>query len=108
MTGERKPIVEIINGNKKYGDNHVVHDFNLKIYEGEFLTMLGPSGCGKTTLLRMIGGFEEATDGQILYPGSEVSVSSMWVIVSRLRSGYDNLSKVHRRWHAAMSSCSDR
>lgn len=72
MTGERKAIVEIINVNKKYGENHVVHDFNLKIYEGEFLTMLGPSGCGKTTLLRMIGGFEEATDGQILIEGENV------------------------------------
>lgn len=72
MTDERKAIVELINVNKKYGDNHVVHDFNLKIYEGEFLTMLGPSGCGKTTLLRMIGGFEELTDGQILLEGESV------------------------------------
>lgn len=72
MTGERKAIVEIVNVNKKYGENHVVHDFNLKIYEGEFLTMLGPSGCGKTTLLRMIGGFEVASDGQILLEGENV------------------------------------
>jgi spermidine/putrescine transport system ATP-binding protein len=72
MTGERKAIVELINVNKKYGENHVVHDFNLRIYEGEFLTMLGPSGCGKTTLLRMIGGFEEVSDGQILLEGENV------------------------------------
>jgi len=72
MTGERKAIVELIKVNKKYGENHVVHDFNLKIYEGEFLTLLGPSGCGKTTLLRMIGGFEDVTDGQILIEGENV------------------------------------
>ncbi len=72
MIEERKAIVEIVNVNKKYGENHVVHDFNLKIYEGEFLTMLGPSGCGKTTLLRMIGGFEEVSDGQILLEGENV------------------------------------
>ncbi len=72
MTGERKAIVEIKNVNKIYGDNHVVHDLNLEIYEGEFLTMLGPSGCGKTTILRMIGGFEEATSGQILVEGENV------------------------------------
>ena len=72
MTGERKAIVEIMNVNKKYGENHVVHDLNLTIYEGEFLTMLGPSGCGKTTLLRMIGGFEEVTGGQILIEGQNV------------------------------------
>ncbi len=72
MTGEKKAIVEIKNVNKKYADNHVVHDLTLDIYEGEFLTMLGPSGCGKTTLLRMIGGFEETTDGQILIEGENV------------------------------------
>jgi len=72
MAAEKKAIVEIRNVNKKYADNHVVHDLNLDIYEGEFLTMLGPSGCGKTTLLRMIGGFEEATDGQILIEGENV------------------------------------
>ncbi len=72
MTGEKKAIVEIKNVNKKYGENHVVHDLTLDIYEGEFLTMLGPSGCGKTTLLRMIGGFEEASSGQILIEGENV------------------------------------
>lgn len=72
MTGEKKAIVEIKNVNKKYGDNHVVHDLDLEIYEGEFLTMLGPSGCGKTTLLRMIGGFEETSGGQILIEGENV------------------------------------
>ncbi len=72
MTQERKAIVEIRNVNKIYGENHVVHDLNLVVYEGEFLTMLGPSGCGKTTILRMIGGFEEASNGQILVEGKNV------------------------------------
>lgn len=69
---ERKAIVEIKNVNKIFGENHVVHDLDLTIYEGEFLTMLGPSGCGKTTILRMIGGFEEPTGGQILVEGERV------------------------------------
>lgn len=68
----RKAIVEIKNVNKLYGDNHVVHNLDMKVYEGEFLTMLGPSGCGKTTILRMIGGFEEPSDGQILVEGERV------------------------------------
>ncbi|MFV0341341.1 MAG: ABC transporter ATP-binding protein [Anaerocolumna sp.] len=72
MSEERKAIVEIKNVNKIYGDNHVVHNLNMVIYEGEFLTMLGPSGCGKTTTLRMIGGFEEPSDGQILVEGERV------------------------------------
>ena len=42
-----------------------VKDFNIEISKGEFVTLLGPSGCGKTTTLRMIGGFENPTDGDI-------------------------------------------
>ena len=38
---------------------------NLGIHSGEFFTLLGPSGCGKTTTLRMIGGFEEPTEGEV-------------------------------------------
>ena len=68
----RKEIVEIKNVNKLYGENHVVHNLDMQVYEGEFLTMLGPSGCGKTTILRMIGGFEEPSDGQILVEGERV------------------------------------
>jgi spermidine/putrescine transport system ATP-binding protein len=64
-----KAIVEIQRVNKLYGENHVVKDLNLDIYEGEFLSILGPSGCGKTTTLRMIAGFEEQTDGVILVEG---------------------------------------
>jgi iron(III) transport system ATP-binding protein len=43
-----------------------VQNFNLEINKGEFVTLLGPSGCGKTTTLRMIGGFETPTTGDIL------------------------------------------
>lgn len=65
-------IVSIQNVNKYFGDNHVIKDLNLEIEEGEFLTLLGPSGCGKTTILRMIAGFEDATDGTILVQGEHV------------------------------------
>jgi spermidine/putrescine transport system ATP-binding protein len=69
MRENSKPIVKIINVNKFYGDNHIVNDLSLTIYEKEFLSILGPSGCGKTTLLRMIAGFEYQTDGEILIEG---------------------------------------
>lgn len=65
-------IVEIKNVNKYYGDNRVVKDLNLCVNEGEFLTMLGPSGCGKTTTLRMIAGFEDPSEGEILVEGESV------------------------------------
>jgi spermidine/putrescine transport system ATP-binding protein len=67
-----KAIVEVKNVNKIFGSTHVVHDMNMTIYEGEFLTLLGPSGCGKTTTLRMIGGFESPTNGSILIEGIPV------------------------------------
>lgn len=64
--------MEIKNVNKFYGENHVVKDLNLVVYEGEFLTLLGSSGCGKTTSLRMIAGFEEPTKGMILVEGEPI------------------------------------
>jgi spermidine/putrescine transport system ATP-binding protein len=45
----------------------------LHIEKNEFLTMLGPSGCGKTTTLRIIGGFEHPSEGQILFDGVDVN-----------------------------------
>lgn len=65
-------IVEIEGVNKAYGNNHVVKDLNLKVEEGEFLTLLGSSGCGKTTTLRMIAGFEEPTSGSIKVEGENI------------------------------------
>ena len=65
-------IVEMIGVNKRYGSNHVVKDLNLKVNEGEFLTLLGSSGCGKTTTLRMIAGFEEPSTGTIKVEGVPV------------------------------------
>ena len=65
-------IVSLRNVEKWYGNNHVVKDMNLEIEEGEFLTLLGPSGCGKTTTLRMIAGFEDATEDSIEVQGVRV------------------------------------
>ena len=65
-------IVELENVNKIYGENHVVKDLNLKVKEGEFLTLLGSSGCGKTTTLRMIAGFEEPTSGSVRVEGETI------------------------------------
>jgi len=67
-----EPIVTIQHVDKYFGDNHVIKDLNLEIEEGEFLTLLGPSGCGKTTILRMIAGFEDATNGIIKVQGERV------------------------------------
>ncbi|MEJ7901924.1 MAG: ABC transporter ATP-binding protein [Thermomicrobiales bacterium] len=60
-------IVETRKLTKEFdGDVKVVKDIDIRTSDGEFLVLLGPSGCGKTTLLRMIGGLEKPTSGQIL------------------------------------------
>ena len=50
--------IELIHIDKYYGTNHVLHDLNLTIEDGDFMTLLGPSGCGKTTTLRVVSGLE--------------------------------------------------
>ena len=52
---------------KKYGDNVIIPNLNLKVKNGEFFTLLGPSGCGKTTLLRMVAGFNSIEGGKISF-----------------------------------------
>jgi spermidine/putrescine transport system ATP-binding protein len=66
-------IVELKQIVKRFGEVEVVKSLDLAIEKGEFLTFLGPSGCGKTTTLRMIGGFETPTSGEIWLGGREVS-----------------------------------
>jgi spermidine/putrescine transport system ATP-binding protein len=58
---------------KRFDDVVAVDNLSLEIERGSFFAMLGPSGCGKTTTLRMIGGFEEPTDGLIYLGDREVS-----------------------------------
>ncbi len=61
--------VDIRNVSKWFGDVTALDDVSFDIRRGEFFSLLGPSGCGKTTLLRMIGGFETPSEGQILIDG---------------------------------------
>ncbi|EHR35520.1 polyamine ABC transporter, ATP-binding protein [Helcococcus kunzii ATCC 51366] len=65
-------IIELKGLNKAFGDTKVLDNINLYIKENEFLTLLGPSGCGKTTTLRIIGGFETADSGEVLFDGKDI------------------------------------
>lgn len=60
--------------NKSFGAAHVLHDISLAIEDKEFIVFVGPSGCGKSTLLRIIAGLEEASSGQIIIGGEDVSL----------------------------------
>lgn len=66
-------IINLKNITKSYGDNKVLDNLNLKIYENEFLTLLGPSGCGKTTTLRIIAGFENPDEGDVEFSGKNIT-----------------------------------
>ena len=67
------PDVEIQGVTKRFGDVTAVDHMDLSIARGEFYSLLGPSGCGKTTTLRMIAGFEQPTEGEILLDGKPIA-----------------------------------
>ena len=66
------PLIEIKNLTKEYDGDIVLKGIDLTIHENEFVTLLGPSGCGKTTLLRIIGGFDTPTSGEVEFNGKDL------------------------------------
>lgn len=66
-------IIELKNVSKTYDGVEALRSIDLKIHKNEFVTLLGPSGCGKTTTLRIIGGFEQPTTGELLFEGVNIS-----------------------------------
>lgn len=73
MLNDNKTIIEINNVSKFFGEKTALDHINLSIRKGEFVTILGPSGCGKTTLLRLIAGFQTASEGTISIAGKEIT-----------------------------------
>ncbi|VVT25095.1 ABC transporter ATP-binding protein [Hoeflea sp. EC-HK425] len=69
----QRPYIAFENITKKFGDFVAVKDLTLHIFQREFFALLGGSGCGKSTLLRMLAGFENPTEGQILLDGENMS-----------------------------------
>ncbi|MDQ3954671.1 MAG: ABC transporter ATP-binding protein [Actinomycetota bacterium] len=65
--------VRLENLTKAFKETVAVDNVSLDIAEGEFFSLLGPSGCGKTTTLRMIGGFEDPSGGQVYLAGGDVT-----------------------------------
>lgn len=73
MNKTAKPIIDIKNVSKRFGEKVALNNINLFVRKGEFMTILGPSGCGKTTLLRLLAGFETATEGMITIGGTDIT-----------------------------------
>jgi spermidine/putrescine transport system ATP-binding protein len=65
--------VELRGVTKRFDDVVAVDNIDLSVRNGEFLSLLGPSGCGKTTTLRLIAGFEQPEEGEILIAGEDVA-----------------------------------
>jgi spermidine/putrescine transport system ATP-binding protein len=68
-----EPIIKLVNISKDYNGAEALKNIDLYILKNEFLTLLGPSGCGKTTTLRIIGGFEQPSNGTVLFEGKDIT-----------------------------------
>jgi putative spermidine/putrescine transport system ATP-binding protein len=82
-------FLDLTDVRKNYGQNTVVHKFDLDVERGEFVSFLGPSGCGKTTTLRMVAGFEVPTAGAIRIDGKDIT---------RLRPNQRNVGMVFQSY----------
>ena len=70
---QNKNIIELKNITVEFDDEQVLRGINLYIRDKEFVTLLGPSGCGKTTTLRIIAGFVDPNQGEVLFEGKKVN-----------------------------------
>ena len=68
-----KELIRLANCTMAFDDEVVLDNIDLSIRDKEFLTLLGPSGCGKTTTLRIIGGFQTPTSGDLLFDGVRIN-----------------------------------
>ena len=68
-----KELIRLANCSMAFDGEVVLDNINLYINDKEFLTLLGPSGCGKTTTLRIIGGFQEPTSGDVFFDGVRIN-----------------------------------
>jgi len=66
-------FLEVADARVRYGNNEVLKGVNLSVKKGEFVALLGSSGCGKTTLLNIISGLLQPTEGRILFDGQDVT-----------------------------------
>ncbi|NVD39293.1 ABC transporter ATP-binding protein [Ensifer sp. HO-A22] len=73
MTSASTNDIEFRSVAKRYGSVTAVSDINFAVPKGAFMALLGPSGCGKTTCLRMIGGFEQPSEGTVYISGEAMN-----------------------------------
>lgn len=67
-----KPLIQVKNLGKKFGDMEVLKDISVDIYKGDVVCVIGPSGSGKSTFLRCLNRLEEPSGGHILFEGADI------------------------------------
>lgn len=70
---DQAPLIRFKNVTKRFGEFVAIDDLSVDIYEREFFALLGPSGCGKTTMMRMLAGFENPSQGRIELAGKDIA-----------------------------------
>jgi len=70
---DRKPIIEVIDVNKWFGNFHVLKNINMTVHKGEIIVICGPSGSGKSTFVRCINRIEKHQKGKIVVAGTELT-----------------------------------
>ncbi|MBQ6119454.1 MAG: ATP-binding cassette domain-containing protein, partial [Clostridia bacterium] len=70
---EKNVVIELRHVSVSFDGEQILKDINLNIRNGEFITFLGPSGCGKTTTLRIIAGFLEPDEGEVIFDGKKIN-----------------------------------
>ena len=87
-TTKSRPLLQIHDLNKHFGQTHVLRDISLELHSGEILFLLGASGCGKTTLLRAIAGFEQPDNGEIYLKARLIFGANCNIPPQQRRLGY--------------------
>ena len=90
--------VNLVHVTKRFGKVTAVNDLNLEIREGECFSFLGPSGCGKTTTLRMLAGFEDLDEGEVIVGNKIFSSSSKKIYVSPEKRNFAMVFQAFAVW----------
>lgn len=91
-------FVELRNVTKRFGQVTAVDDLNLSIEKGECFSFLGPSGCGKTTTLRMVAGFEDLDEGEIIVGETLISSSKKHYYLPPEKRGFGMVFQAFAVW----------
>ena len=80
-------MIDVINLEKKFGNNKVLNGINVTINKGDIICVIGPSGSGKSTFLRCLNCMEDPTDGQIIFNGVDITDFKVDINIHRRRMG---------------------